>query len=71
MQEWASQPIHLTEELALQVRATSDGVDLGKNVGEVFASETLLTPGQANDLAGALVQAATKCRACAPNRKGE
>lgn len=57
---WTSNPIHLVEGLVIEVRASSDGVTIAKQVDGVYASDMLLTAAQASELADALRAAAAK-----------
>lgn len=58
MSNWQSTPIPV-DGIELQVHAAQDGVTFGKLVDGVYASDLLLTPEQAMELAEALTEAAT------------
>ena len=62
MNIWKSNPIDV-DGIEVQVQASADGVTFGKTVEGVYASDLLLTPEQACNLAEALTQAAAKCLA--------
>jgi hypothetical protein len=57
---WTSEPIHLTREVSVDVRATTEGVVLGEAANHVFASDLILTAAAAKALAAALNEAADK-----------
>lgn len=59
---WTSEPIHLTREVSVDVRATADGVVLGEAANHVFASDLVLTVDAADALAAALSTAAKQSR---------
>lgn len=60
---WSSEPIQLAHHMAIVVHATASGVSIGKQVDGVFASDTLYTPEQAEELAKALITASAHARA--------
>jgi hypothetical protein len=60
---WASPPIQIRGELALDAKATTEGVTLGRFMDAVLAEDLVLTPEQAMELADALTQGATRCLA--------
>lgn len=64
---WASSPIQIHDELHADVKATAEAVTFGTYNDAVQATELVLTPEQAIELADALTEGATKCLAA---RKG-
>lgn len=60
MSNWQSNPIEV-EGFEIRVDAGANGVDLGKVMSGVYASDLLLTPEQAIELAEALTTGAAKC----------
>ncbi len=65
---WTSEQISLDAGMAIQVHASEQGVSVAKQVDGVFASDTLYTPEQAEQLAAALTEGAARSRAM---REGE
>lgn len=59
---WTSNPIAVNG-IEVQVQASDDGVTVGKTVDGIYASDLLLTPEIAMQLADALTQGAAKCLA--------
>lgn len=55
---WRSEPIQLSAEFAVDVHASIEGVTLGETAAHFFASDVLLKPEAAMELADALTQAA-------------
>ena len=64
---WASSPIQIRGELAIDVKACAEHVTFGMFMNAVFADEIVLTPEQAIQIAEALTEGATHCLAA---RKG-
>jgi hypothetical protein len=62
MNNWQSSTIEVNG-FELRVDASANGVDLGKVSGGIYASDLLLTPEQAMELADALTQGAAQCLA--------
>lgn len=62
MSDWQSTPVPV-DGIEVQVHAARDGVTFGKLVDGVYASDLLLTPEQACDIAEALTTGAAKCLA--------
>lgn len=62
MSNWQSTPIPV-DGIEVQANAAQDGVTFGKLVDGVYASDLLLTPEQAMELADALTEGAAKCLA--------
>jgi hypothetical protein len=62
MSNWQSSPIKV-DGFELRVDSSNNGVDLGKVSGGIYASDLLLTPEQAMELADALTQGAAHCLA--------
>lgn len=60
---WASSPIQIRDELRVDVKASAESVTFGTYNDAVQASDLVLTPEQAMELADALTQAATRCLA--------
>jgi hypothetical protein len=60
---WASGPIQIQDELHADVSATASTVTLGTYNDAVQASDLVLTPEQAIELADALTEGATRCLA--------
>lgn len=60
---WASSPIQIRDELQIDVKATAESVTFGTYNDAVQASDLVLTPEQAMELADALTQGATRCLA--------
>jgi hypothetical protein len=60
---WASAPIQIRDELRVDVKASADTVTFGTYNDAVQASDLVLTPEQAMELADALTQGATRCLA--------
>lgn len=58
---WASSPIQIRDELHVDVKASADAVTIGTYNDAVQASDLVLTPEQAIEIADALTEAATKC----------
>jgi hypothetical protein len=63
MSIWHSNPIQI-DGIAMDVRTTEAGnVVVGKQVGDVYAADTSLTPDQARTLAVALIDGADHAEA--------
>ena len=60
---WASSPILIRDELQIDVKASADGVTFGTYNDAVQASDLVLTPEQAIELAEALTTGAAHCLA--------
>jgi hypothetical protein len=60
---WASSPIQIRDELKVDVKASAETVTFGTYNDAVQASDLVLTPEQAMELADALSEAATRCLA--------
>jgi hypothetical protein len=60
---WASSPIQIRDELRVDVKASAESVTFGTYNDAVQASDLVLTPEQAIELAEALTQGATRCLA--------
>lgn len=60
MSAWTSTPIHI-DGIDLQVSSSVDGVTVGRTIDGVYASDLLLTPEQAMEIAEALTEGAAKC----------
>jgi hypothetical protein len=60
MQQWTSSQIQLSDGLVVEVRASAEGVTAGKQVDGVFASDTLYTPEQADQLGRYLIEGAAR-----------
>jgi len=60
---WESSPIQIRGELALDAKATTEGVTLGRFMNAVLADDTVLTPEQAMAYADAITEAASRCLA--------
>lgn len=67
MQAWQSNTIPV-DGIEIQIHASDEGVTFGKLVDGVYASDLLLTPEQAMELADALTEAATACIAARGGR---
>lgn len=63
MTTWTSEPIHVSDDLLIDVQATSEGVTCRKSVEGVYASDLLLTPNQAEQYGKALIEASAHSRA--------
>ena len=59
---WQSAPIQI-DGITVDVRADANGVELGKTVDGLYASDLHLTPEQARAIAGALTEGAARCLA--------
>lgn len=59
MSIWQSTPIKV-DGMTVDVRADNHGVTQGRTVGGIYASDLLLTPDQARELACALIEGADK-----------
>ena len=57
---WVSEPIVIRDELRVDVKASAESVTLGTYNNAVQASDLVLTPEQAMELADALTQGAAK-----------
>lgn len=68
MTTWTSNPIHISDDLVIDVQATSEGVVIRKSVEGVYASDVLLTQEQAEQYGKALTEGAAHSRAM---REGE
>lgn len=60
MSTWQSSPIPV-DGIEVRVHADADGVTLGKLVDGIYASDLVLTPEQAMQIADALTEGATRC----------
>jgi hypothetical protein len=60
---WASSPIQIRDELQVDVKASAESVTFGTYNDAVQASDLVLTPEQAMEIADALTQGAAKCLA--------
>lgn len=60
MTTWTSKPIHISDDLLIDVQASSEGVTCRKSVEGVYASDLLLTPEQATQYGQALTTGAAK-----------
>lgn len=63
MQTWASGPIQIRDDLHADVKASASGVTFGTYNDAVQASDLVLTPEQACEIAEALTTGAAKCLA--------
>ncbi len=63
MTTWTSKPIHISEDLHIDVQANEEGVTCRKSVEGVYASDLLLTPEQAEQYGKALIEGAANSRA--------
>jgi hypothetical protein len=60
---WASGPIQIRDDLHADVKASASGVTFGTYNDAVQASDLVLTPEQAVEIAEALTAGAAKCLA--------
>lgn len=60
---WASNPIQIRDELKVDVKASAESVTFGTYNDAVQASDLVLTPEQAIQIATALIEGAAKCLA--------
>jgi hypothetical protein len=60
---WTSEAIHISDDLLIDVQATSEGVTCRKSVEGVYASDLLLTPEQAKQYGQALIEGSAHSRA--------
>lgn len=60
---WASSPIQIRDELHVDIKASAEAVTLGTYNDAVQASDLVLTPEQAIQIAEALTEASTHCLA--------
>jgi hypothetical protein len=63
MTTWTSAPIHVADDLLIDVQASSEGVTCRKSVDGVYASDLLLTPDQAKQYGQALIEGSAHSRA--------
>jgi hypothetical protein len=63
MSTWYSNPIQIKDELHVDVKADATSVTVGSYNDDVQASDLVLTPEQAMELADALTQGAAHCLA--------
>jgi hypothetical protein len=59
---WTSDPIHVSDDLQIDVQASPEGVTCRKSVEGVYASDLLLTPDQAEQYGKALIEASARSR---------
>ena len=57
---WASAPIHIRDELQVDVKASAESVTFGTYNDAVQASDLVLTPDQARSIACALIEGADR-----------
>lgn len=62
---WQSKMIQLSAELEIHIQADPNGVTFGKTVGGTYASDLLLTPKQARQLAADLLAGAHESESAA------
>jgi hypothetical protein len=60
---WASSPIQIRDELRVDVKASAESVTFGTYNDAVQASDLVLTPEQAIEIAETLTTGAAKCLA--------